>query len=280
MAPKLDDRHHRRKAHPDTAPAKREQPQPDVKAETEKALQTDRNVRGVEQAKAKLKAGYKTFLKHMDENQKLRTEQNRVKIEQDYQVWVFFFEMMKRQFRDLWDFLGVVESEVEGWFRIAPNGGPWDFLGITREGYNFAAGVEQNTRSHAPFPKKWLMVSLACGRGWPNGIGDERMLGRKQPITEDLVGLEKLEGKADDMQVKAAAELRKRTKKFPLIFEMYSEKVGQKCARIPLSVLDQHSLTELCQGLFLALNNDELPDLQKLLPEGKRLELAWEDSSR
>ena len=235
------------------------------------------DAQAVRQARSRLSTAFLSFLNRLDIVQKLNAEQMRERIEADYEVWLAFFEMIKGEFKDLWDFLGVVEQDVQGWFRAAPHGGPWDFLGHSREGYNFAACIEQNHKAGAPFPKKWLMVSLGYEASWNNGIGDERMLGSTGPISDTPGGLKSCKGKTLEEQMRAAEELKRRATETPLIFQMYSEKVGQKIARLPVSVLENRSLTDLCKGLFTALNNDVLTDFAQLLPEAQRLGIGWKD---
>ncbi len=231
---------------------------------------------GLREARARLGQSYHAFLKRIDQVQKLKGAQLQVKTEADYQVWVSFFEMMKRQFKDLWDFLGLLDQEVTDWYRVAPNGGPWDFLGISREGYSFAAGIELNRKRNAPFPRKWLTVCLGHSLGGPNGIGDERMLGRKGAMDGKLVGLEHCRASDPEKQAEAAAELRRRAFETPLVFGMYSEGVGQEFTKVPVTVLAEHSLEELFQVLYAALNRDALAELPKLLPQCERLAIDYD----
>ena len=259
-----------REAREDKAPISPEQAAQDMARQAADA-------QAVRQARGRLSTAFISFLNRLDIVQKLNADQMREKVEADYQVWLAFFEMMKGEFKDLWDFFGVVEQDVEGWFCAAPHGGPWDFLGHSREGYNFAACIEQNHKPGAPFPKKWLMVSLGYEASWSNGIGDERMLGSNEPVSDTPRGLASCKGKTLEEQLKAAEEMKKRVTEMPLVFQMYSEKVGQKVAQVPVSALESRSLTELCKGLFTALNKDVLTDFAQLLPEGQKLGIGWKD---
>ena len=122
-------------------------------------------------------------------------------------------------------------------------------------------------------PKKWLIVSLAHSDHWVAGLGDERRLGRPEPIDDILIGLKKCNPKDLDKAFVAARELRRRAENTPLMFQMYDRKIGQRGVKVPLSVLEKRSLVELCKGLFLALNKDVLDDISAHLPAGVKIEL-------
>src|SRR5690606_13155232 len=95
-------------------------------------------------------------------------------------------------------------QDVKGWYRGAPNAGAWDFLGCTREGYNFGASIEQNHRRNAPYASKWLTVTFASGSPGFNGMGDERILGRSSAISPDLTGLSGCTEKDPKQQVEGS----------------------------------------------------------------------------
>jgi hypothetical protein len=193
-------------------------------------------------------------------------------IQNDYAVWQETYELVHQQFSELWDFFNLVEHDSEGWFRVAPKGTK-TFIDINEEGYSFSAGVEKNHARGVPLPSKWLIVSLAHSDHWTNGLGDERRLGRPAPIDDKLIGIKKCNPKDLDKALVAVKELRRRAEETPLMFQMYSDKVGQRGVKVPLSVLNEHSLMELCKGLFLALNKDVLDDFVPHLPKGVKVEL-------
>jgi hypothetical protein len=228
-----------------------------------KAAIADR--RGTDEARLRLTDAYQLFLGQLDKVYKAKHAEQLGRIEANYAVWAAFYELMKQNFKDLWDFLGVVQADVEGWHRVSPTGSPQGFMTVGREGYSFSAGIEQNEKRGAPFPKKWITVSLAHNASYPTGIGDERMLGLVDPVSDDLLGLDRCQGKSGDSQEASAIELKKRALAYPLVFTIYSEAKGQHMSEIPVSKLETFSLTELCQALLVALTNDDLEEARKLL---------------
>jgi hypothetical protein len=235
-----------------------------LRAEDRKAVDASR--RGLSDA-------YQAFLGQLDRAYKTKNAEQRLRIEANYAVWAALFELLKGNFKDLWSFLGVVDADVEGWFRISPTGSPLGFMTTGREGYSFAAGIEQNAKRSMPFPKKWLTVSLAHASGYATGIGDERMVGRVDPIDENLVGLERCAGKIGDHQEEGALALKNRATSFPLVFTLSSEAHGQHMTQVPVSALEKYTLAEMVQPLIVALTHDDLRKATELLPTSQRLML-------
>lgn|GEM_PF-3088633 len=227
----------------------------------------------VDAARQRLNEAYQNFLGQLDKAYKAKNAEQRVRIEAHYAVWAALFEMLKENFKDLWAFLGVVDADVEGWFRISPTGSPLGFMAIGREGYSFAAGIEQNSKRGVPFPKKWLTVSLAHSTGYASGIGDERMIGRVDPVDENLVGLSCCTAKSPDHQEEGALALKNRATAFPLVFTLSSEAHGQHTTQVPVSALEKYTLAEMVQPLILALTHDDLRKATDLLPTSQRLML-------
>lgn len=193
-------------------------------------------------------------------------------IQTDYQIWADTYNFVHKEFSELWDFFNLIENDSEGWFRVAPKG-TQTFIDINEQGYSFSAGVEENHSRGAPMPKKWMIVSLAHSDHWVSGLGDERRLGRHEPIDDQLIGLKKCNPRDLERARHGAKELRRRAEETPLVFQMYSEKIGQRGVKVPLAVLHSRSLVELCKGLFMALNKDLLDDLIAHLPPGFTVEL-------
>lgn len=227
--------------------------------------------KAVDAARERLTAAYQQYLGQLDQLYKAKNAEQRHRIEAQYAVWASFYDLLRHNFKDLWAFLGVVESDVEGWFRVAPTGSDLGFMSIGREGYSFAAGIEQNSKRSAPFPKKWLTVSLAFTTSYSSGIGDERMVGREGVITADLVGLERCTGRDIDRQEEGAHGLLERTTQFPLVFSLCSETHPKHTTQVPVSILEKYTLTELCQPLLVALTHDDMQAVKKALPSAERL---------
>lgn len=226
---------------------------------------------GINAARQRLSDAYQTYLGQLDKAYKIKAANQRARIEANYAVWSALFELLKENFEDLWSFLGVVDADIEGWFRVSPTGSPLGFMAIGREGYSFAAGLEQNSKRGAPFPKKWLTVSLAHASGYACGIGDERAVGRVEPIDEDLVGLERCTGKSADQQEDGSLLLKNKGTSFPLVFTLSSEKHGQHLTQVPVTALGTHTLAEMVQPLLIALTHDDVSDVTALLPTAERL---------
>jgi hypothetical protein len=247
--------------------------EPDPKLLIKLALQQAADKQGVSSARLQLSEAYRSFLGQLNTAYQAKNASQRIRVEANYQAWAAFFELLKKNFKEAWDFFGVVQEDVEGWYRVAPAGKEVGLIALGKEGYSFAAGVEQNTSRGVPFPKKWLTVTLAHSTSFASGIGDERMIGRVGLPDNDLVGLEKCTGKSGDVQEEAAEELCARITRFPLVFTLSSESRGQHTTAVPISVLETHTITELCQPLLVALTNDDLKPMKQLLPFAEQLKL-------
>lgn len=210
-----------------------------------------------------------SFLKSLTSIQNHRTQQTQTQLETHYRIWAIFFEQMKNEFKEVWELFGTIENDSPGWFRGSPNNGQWDFLGTNPNGYSFAASIEQNHQPNAPFAHKWLIVSLAHSPSNTQGIGDERMLGRKSELTDELEGLEACQGMDPEQQIKVAESLVRKAQEYPLLFSLHDDRLGQNTAKVPLEVFRRsgQSLATMCQGLFVALNNDVFEDFRNHLPE-------------
>jgi hypothetical protein len=244
---------------------------PDRIAQLARAAAADQ--RAIDDARLRLSGAYLSLLQQMDQVYKSQDAEQRARIEANYEVWASFFELIKTNFKDAWAFFGVVQHDVHGWYRTAPTGSPYGFLAPGRSGYSFAIGLEQNSKKGAPKPKKWLTVSLAHSSSYEAGIGDERLVGRPAPITDELAGLAACKDIARDKQEDGSRILRDKVEEFPLVFTLSNESNGQHRTEVPLSALQRYTLTELCQPLLAALTNDDLNGAVALLPTAKRLQL-------
>jgi hypothetical protein len=244
---------------------------PDKIAQMARAAAADQ--RAIQDARARLSGAYQNLLQHMDQVYKSQDAEQRARVEANYEVWASFFELIKTNFKDAWAFFGVVQADVHGWYRTAPTGSPYGFMAPGRSGYSFAIGLEQNSKRGAPRPKKWLTVSLAHAASYEAGIGDERLIGRPAPITDELVGLAGCNDISRDKQEDGSLILKGKVEEFPLVFTLSNESNGQHTTQVPLSALQRYTLTELCQPLLVALTNEDLKAATALLPTAKRLQL-------
>ena len=245
-------------------PAPQAQPKPRLPAEDK-----------LNSIRSKLSTTFRSILSRLNTVQEIEWRSAEQRIESDYAEWSDYYRSLRKQFEELWDFFAVIEKDAGGWFRVAPNGGPWEFIGASTEGYNFAAGVEKNFRPGAPFPEKYLIVSIGYSTAYPTGIGDERMLGRASALSPELVGLHACTALNPRLREEAARKLKNKITEHPLMFQMSSKKVGQKAATVPVSILKTKSLVDLCQGLFVALNKDLLEDPQTYLPGCTQTAIEW-----
>ncbi len=248
-------------------------PEPDPKLLERLARQQREDQKGVLEARSRLTLSYQAFLTQLNNTYRMKSAQQRTRIESTYEMWAAFFELLKQQFKETWDFFGVVQEDVEGWHRVAPAGDQTSYISVGREGYSFAAGIEMNTKRGAPFPKKWLVVSLAHSTSYLAGIGDERLVGRPDTPDENLVGLARCTARDTDAQEAGAEELRRRILNSPLVFTLSSAERGQHMTSLPISALEKHTLTEMCQKLLIALTHDDLKPLHQLLPHAEPLPL-------
>ena len=206
------------------------------------------------------------FLGCLNEVEAHKEEQIRAELAVNYRKWADTFYFLKREFDAVWNVFDKIERDTTGWFRASPNCGQWGALGHCRDGYNFAAAVERNHRRAAPFPSKWVSVSFAYGDEAHRGFGDECPLGRSGDISDDLCGLEGCRDKTIVQQLQASRALLKTLGRHKITCGLYSEKIGQQFTTLDMNVLEEHSLADLCEKLFIALNNDELAEIVGELP--------------
>ena len=191
-----------------------------------------------------------------------------------YRAWAEEFELLKCEFNQVCDFFTSLERRLSGWYAVSPNLAPWKSVACGSGGYTFAACIMKNHDRDAPLSEKSL--SVACGLSSnPAGIGDERWVGWQGEPTDCLVGLPRRAiSMSPRRQAEGARALVERLSKCDLVFRLNHRSIGQQSALLPLSVLKQHSLKELCRALFVLLNNDVLLNLQSALESPDRLMLG------
>jgi hypothetical protein len=180
-----------------------------------------------------------------------------------YEVWASTYYVLKREFTNAYALFYEIEEALDGWWVVSPNLGQWRPVGHMGNGYTFAAGVMKNHSPTAPLADKSLSVTFGMG-DYKCGIGDETWLGRQTPISDELTGLEDCRGKSITEQYEASQKLYNSLMSFKLTIRMNHKQVGQKVAEIDLASLERHSLRQICQGLFVGLNNDVLMEIDPL----------------
>ena len=198
---------------------------------------------------------FEQFLKILEERE-YKSEQKAIyALESLYSEWADKFELLKREFNDAGKMFQGMEKRLKSWYMVSPNRAKWQTVGLTRAGYNFATGIMKNHQRNAPRSEKSLTVSFALDEK-PEGIGDERLLGYSGELSDNLVGLDHCPNSSLKEKGHGIAILYRQLKDKHLIFRLNHKKIGQQTAKLPFAVLENYSLSELCQGLFLALNND------------------------
>ncbi len=196
-----------------------------------------------------------------------------------YFEWAEKFEIVKAEFNSVWDLFHGVETRVAGWYCVSPNLAPWRSVALTKFGYTFAACIMKNHHRDAPLSEKSLSVSFGLDEA-PIGIGDERLIGYKGVPTDTLVGLSQCQPKSLKEQGEGMRDMFRRLEPKQLVFRLNHRSIGQQTTKLPLSILEEYSLRELCQGLFLMLNNDVVSSLKTALGNTERLLLAVDESNR
>ena len=188
----------------------------------------------------------------------------------DYTHWANRFELLKREFNTAWDFFEDLEDRITGWYCVSPSLAPWKSVHCARDGYTFSACIMKNHHRDAPLSEKSLTISFGL-QELPAGIGDERWVGRTGEISDSLIGLPACTGKSLREQHEGARHLKERILARDIYFRLNHTSFGQQCTRLPLSILEKHSLKDLCQRLFVLLNNDVLLELQNKLANPETL---------
>lgn len=223
-------------------------------------------------------AQFNEFVDILDRYERNEFERHEDAVRALYSVWAEKFELLKGEFNAVWDSFVSLEHRLTGWFAVSPNLAPWKSVACGRGGYTFAACMMKNHDRHAPLSEKSLSVSFALD-GLPAGIGDERWIGYQGIPTDTLAGFDACRGRemSAATRLEGAKALVERVGSWPIIVRLNHRTIGQQTATLPLSILSQHSLRELCQGLFVLLNNDVLSNLQAAIAAPEQLLLAGND---
>lgn len=191
-------------------------------------------------------------------------------LQYNYAFWAERFELLKREFNAVWDFFDDIEQRIDGWYCVSPSLAPWKSVNFAREGYTFSACLMKNHHRDAPRSEKSITVSFGLEE-LPPGVGDERWIGRTGELTDMLAGLKNCGNKSLKEKAEGAQALKKRITTKDIYFRLNHVDLGQQSTRLPLSTLDEFSLVDLCQRLFVLLNNDVLTELQRTLNHPEQL---------
>ena len=187
-----------------------------------------------------------------------------------YSDWANKYEFIKDEFNSAWDLFQNVEDRVTGWYCVSPNLATWKTVASTKFGYTFAACIMKNHHRNAPLSEKSLSVSFGLDEQ-PMGIGDERLIGFQGIVSDQLAGLEGCSPKSLKEQGDGMRALYQRLESKQLVFRLNHRSIGQQVTKLPISILQEYSLKELCQGLFLMLNNDIVAELGTALKNPQKL---------
>ena len=216
------------------------------------------------------------FIKILEQKEYHSQQKAKDAVHAIYTDWAEKYELLKSEFNSIKDLFQSIEESVTGWYCVSPNLAQWGAVGWGKSGYTFASAIMKNHHRKAPRSEKSLSVSFALDEK-PVGIGDETLVGFTGHVTDSLSGLESCTSKSLREQGEGAKTLYHSLKDKSLVFRLNHNSVGQQIAKLPLSTLKEYSLRELCQGLFLTLNNDIISGLmltsalenpQKLISSG------------
>ncbi len=213
---------------------------------------------------------FNEFIRVLEQREYESTRAAQEAVENLYVDWAQKYELIKREFNDVCDLFQSVENRVTGWYFVSPNLAPWKSVSCSKNGYTFAGCVMKNHHRNAPLSEKSLSVSFGLDEN-PVGIGDERMIGYQGTVTDTLVGLGGCTPKSLRDQGDGMKALYQRMEKKHIIFRLNHRSIGQQTTKLPLSILTEYSLRELCQGLFLMLNNDIISELKTALANPQKL---------
>jgi hypothetical protein len=195
-----------------------------------------------------------------------------IAVRANYDFWQKHFEILKREFNALADLFWHIESTLPGWYHVSPNQAQWHSVGLAQNGYTFAGCIMKNHRRDAPKSKKSLWIGFTSYDQF-RGIGDERMLGRKGEMDALLVGLKACEQAAPRLSLQDRYEgtrkMANALAEHRLVFRLNHHVAGQQTTTMSVDIFHQHSLVDLAEKLFWALNQDLLLDVTKELPESK-----------
>ncbi len=233
------------------------------KARQDSSLQTVRNWVG---------QNFLSFLS-LQKKKDLRDKENLWNlIEEAYGNWSELYEFAHKSFSELWDLLNLIEHDTSGWFRVAPKGNK-SFVSIGDAGYSFAAGIEKNHSRGAPMPEKFILVTLAHSDHHSDGLGDERALGRPEPIDDSLIGIKACNPKDARKAFETCSAMLQKIEGSKVVIRVYSETLGARGVSVPLSNFRTNSLSQLVKGLYVALNLDQVKDLRTFFQPGTKIEL-------
>ena len=216
------------------------------------------------------------IIDELEKHEAKRDDQLQAETNSYYHSWASKYEMLKEEFNQAWDFFDDIENRITGWYCVSPSLAPWKAVNCARDGYTFSACVMKNHHRDAPLSEKSLTVSFGL-QELPPGIGDERWIGRAGEMDDQLLGLTACTDMSKREKHEGSLHLKERIESRQIHFRMNHKAFGQQCTALPISILEQHSLKDLCQRLFVLLNNDILVELQKSIDAPEQMLL--QDSS-
>jgi hypothetical protein len=204
---------------------------------------------------------FSQFLKILEQREYKSEEKAKEAVERIYADWAEKFELLKAEFNSVRDLFQEIENTVTGWYCVSPNLAQWGAVGWSRSGYTFATAIMKNHHRKAPRSEKSLSVTFALDEK-PQGIGDESYVGFTGQVSDQLAGLSGCSAKSLREKGEGAKALYHAQNGKSIVFRLNHRTVGQQIAKLPLSILKEYSLKELCQALFLTLNNDIVSELR------------------
>ena len=185
--------------------------------------------------------------------------------------------MTKKQFGEVWELFGKICDKVPNWQRSSKYSRQYGFIGASGYGYCFHVKLVYTGGGSWHDEPKVLELDIGeRGFSMEDGIGDEREIGRTTKLDENLVGLENCEGSLEE-QLSGSYTILKYLSSQALYIKCrnYLLRVNANGgeATVGVGFLKEHSLKEICQRLFVALNKDEIMEsFEGYLVQPKQLE--------
>lgn len=214
---------------------------------------------------------FEQFLDGLGNAEELERQRMQAELNENYAVWTDCFNLLKDQFGRTWELFKGIEEKLPGWYWGSSSYGQWDFMGASGYGYNFGVGIyfcgdnDPGYRGGEVFrAKKYLSITFG-NHGLPNGIGDERNLGRVSDLDDTLVGLENCTGRVLSHQLSGSKYMLDKLGKQKLTFVLHNPSIGHGGHAEGLEFLRHADMRYVAQQLFKALNSDMEIELPKYI---------------
>jgi hypothetical protein len=221
---------------------------------------------------------------------------------ENYNEWKYHFDLLKQNFREIYDMFGTIEKKVPFWSRVPMRrdftSGTWselEYIGLafdnrdngnwgrpvvsSKTGYIFNAELAKRNPKD---PEIYSGIKVAYG-DYRNGIGDEICLLKEDSSKlpeKELYGLSKIQ-KAGLLTPSNTKKLLENFDSLKLEFKVEWGKITGRGwdnvlgagVKLDIGFLYGHSLADVCQELFMAINSRDVSEqaIKDILHEGENL---------